>query len=188
MEIEFRRTGERRYAIRISRAGHPTIEMDPAPGYDPQMPHDLAHLIVEREIGLRGGVFGQIAAGGNAGTFRPVLAPGSPAREAARLRRKVSKRGESLQHRQSDEAMLVERLVDACLGEWASRMTSRRERFVIDDSLQKILTGARLDQICSELDRISRLWIALGQSESLTLAWPPEALAHRAARRSPARQ
>lgn len=72
MEVEFRRTGERRYAVTIFRKSYAHIEMNPAPGYDPIMPHDLLHLAVESEIGLRCGIFGQIAAGGNAGTFHTI--------------------------------------------------------------------------------------------------------------------
>ena len=46
--------------------------MDPTPGYDPKMPHDMAHFIVENEMGIQGGLFGQLAAGGYAGTFHPA--------------------------------------------------------------------------------------------------------------------
>jgi hypothetical protein len=38
--------------------------MDPAPGYDPRLPHDMAHFVVENELGITGGVFGQLAQGG----------------------------------------------------------------------------------------------------------------------------
>lgn len=37
------------------------VEMNRAPGYDPLMPHDLLHLIVESELGLTRGIFGQLA-------------------------------------------------------------------------------------------------------------------------------
>ena len=72
MNIQFRRTGERRYAITIYRNNLPPVEMNPAPGYDPIMPHDLLHLVVESELGLTRGIFGQIAEGGHAGTFHFV--------------------------------------------------------------------------------------------------------------------
>ncbi len=44
--------------------------MNPAPGYDDLLPHDLVHLVVELHWGLRDGIYGDVAAGGNAGTFR----------------------------------------------------------------------------------------------------------------------
>ena len=68
MDVEFRRTGERRYAVTIIVPGRPMLEMNPAPGYDTRMPHDLIHFVVERELGIRHGIFGQLAAGGTAGT------------------------------------------------------------------------------------------------------------------------
>ena len=43
--------------------------MDSAPGFDPRTPHDLQHFIVEQELGIKLGIFGQLAAGGTAGTF-----------------------------------------------------------------------------------------------------------------------
>src|SRR5215475_14341329 len=114
MEVEFKRTGERRYAITIFREAYPTIEMNPAPGYDPIMPHDLLHLVVEREIGLRRGIFGQIAAGGNAGTFHSVPSSTGSGREDARLRRRASKRGEKLLREGRDESALSERAAYVC--------------------------------------------------------------------------
>jgi hypothetical protein len=44
------------------------------PGYDRKyrVPHDLAHLVTERELGLTDGVFGSIASGGMFGNRRVV--------------------------------------------------------------------------------------------------------------------
>jgi len=68
VEVEFKRTGERRYA----GAGHGPKVMDPAPGFDALLPHDLLHYAVEVELGLDGAIFGQLAAGGDACTFHGV--------------------------------------------------------------------------------------------------------------------
>src|SRR5262245_18408856 len=64
MQITFVRTGERRYSVRATVECRPDTYMSPAPGYDPLMPHDLQHFIVERALAINGGVFGQLAAGG----------------------------------------------------------------------------------------------------------------------------
>jgi hypothetical protein len=69
MEVQFRRTAERRYAITIYRKDLPPVEMNPAPGCDPIMPHDLLHLVVESELGLSRGIFGQVASGDTPGHF-----------------------------------------------------------------------------------------------------------------------
>ena len=51
MEIQFRRTGERRYGVTILKSGHVALQTNPAPGYNARMPHDL-HLVVEQELAL----------------------------------------------------------------------------------------------------------------------------------------
>ncbi len=46
--------------------------LEPAPGYDDFLPHDLVHFVAEAEWGLDGAIFGQLAAGGDPGLFLPV--------------------------------------------------------------------------------------------------------------------
>ena len=70
MQVVFTKTGEKRYGVAVEPRGHPRLTMSPAPGFDPFLPHDLAHFVVESEFGLRLGIYGQLAAGGDAGTFR----------------------------------------------------------------------------------------------------------------------
>ncbi|HEY7017829.1 MAG TPA: hypothetical protein VH297_05120, partial [Gaiellaceae bacterium] len=94
MIVEFIRTGERRYAVAVEREGAPRLVMDPAPGYDERLPHDMLHLAVELEHGIPFGVFGQVAAGGNAGTFR--RADGTPDR-------RLKRRGERLVRAHGDD-------------------------------------------------------------------------------------
>lgn len=86
MIIVFRRTGQRRYSIEAQRPGFPELVMDPAPGYDKLIPHDMMHLVVECRLGLTRGVFGQLAAGGDAGTFHLPLKHDKSSRETARAR------------------------------------------------------------------------------------------------------
>ena len=180
MEVQFKLTGKRRYAITIFREGYPTIEMNPAPGYDPIMPHDLVHLIVEKEIGLRRGIFGQIAAGGNAGTFHIVPSANDDKREAARLRRKTARRGEKLLRAGREEAAASERAVEVCLNEWLSRsadpsrkklaiqLPTQSKPVTVDDDL---LTSEVLDRVCASLDKASRQWSSLEIGESLVVNW-----------------
>ena len=96
MILIFQRTGQRRYAIQATRPRLPDVVMSPAAGYDPLMPHDLMHLVVEAQLGLDGGVFGQLAAGGNAGTFHPISDGDASARAAARVRHRMNRRGTKL--------------------------------------------------------------------------------------------
>ncbi|MBO0862428.1 MAG: hypothetical protein J2P21_28805 [Chloracidobacterium sp.] len=119
MKVQFRRTGARRYAITIYREGLALVEMNPAPGYDTIMPHDLLHFVVESELGLNLGVFSQVASGGHAGTFHTVATESVSAREAARLRRRASRRGEKLLREGRHQAAQSERATYICWYEWA---------------------------------------------------------------------
>jgi hypothetical protein len=109
MKVHFIRSGDRRYSMRIERAGLPVLVMDPAPGFDPDVPHDMVHFVVEAVLGLKGGVFGQIAAGGTAGSFHVEAAGGkADAREQRRTVRKQVAKGKKLIEAQGREGELSE--------------------------------------------------------------------------------
>ena len=185
MKVQFHRTGTRRYAITIYREGLPPVEMNPAPGYDPIMPHDLLHLIVESELGLSLGVFGQVASGGHAGTFHPVATEGAPRREAARLRRRASRRGEKLLREGRNQAAQSERATYICWYEWLARSDDPERRKLAAQmapqaksirGLQpaaedRALTEDLLARVCSRLDDLSAQWASLDIGESFTVVW-----------------
>jgi hypothetical protein len=117
MTVSFVRTGERRYAVRATLGDGRILQMDPAPGFDPWMPHDLQHFIVEKHLGIDGAVFGRLAAGGTAGTFHPVADGASP-RDAARLRRKHAAKDERLMPELSEDYARSERATYVCWQDW----------------------------------------------------------------------
>lgn len=186
MEIEFRRTGERRYAVTIHRSGQPPMEMNPAPGYDSAMPHDLLHFIVESELGLRQGIFGQIAEGGTAGTFRSVTSSGENNREAARSRRRENRRGGKLLRTGREDSTQSERATIICLYEWlaGSGDPARRKQAVEMAAMVKsirsqqsstesrMFSESAIKQICARMDELSARWSALGIGQALTVSWP----------------
>ena len=96
MILVFQRTGERRYAVEAQRPGRPVVVMNPAPGYDRLIPHDMMHLVVEAQLGLNRGVFGQLAAGGDAGTFHVPMHSGDDSRKLARLRKRQRGKGQKM--------------------------------------------------------------------------------------------
>src|ERR1044072_3085201 len=96
MILVFRRTGQRRDAVEAVRPGLPVVEMNPAPGYDRLIPHDMMHLVVEAQLGLTRGIFGQLAAGGNAGSFHLSVKSDQSSRELTRTRKRETKRGKRL--------------------------------------------------------------------------------------------
>ena len=151
MEVTFRRTGERRYAVTARPQRWPAVTMDPAPGFDPRLPHDLVHYAVEREHGIVLGVFGQLAAGGNLRTFRRL-----DATPDKRLRR----RGERLAREHIAELARSERLAAEALEAWV-----RGPR-------------AGLEAVCAELDELSARWSTLAIGGTLSVDWPEAAGSH----------
>lgn len=69
MKVTFVKTGARRYSVRVSRDRYPDLWCGSI-GYDDQLPHDVLHFVAEVEYGLDGGIFGDLAAGGNARIFQ----------------------------------------------------------------------------------------------------------------------
>lgn len=186
MDIEFRRTGERRYGVTIHRSGQPTLEMNPAPGYDPWMPHDLLHYIVESELGLQQGIFGQIAEGGTAGTFRKMQSPGEDRREAARARRRETQRGGKLLRQGQEDSMQSERATVICLYEWLVRSTDPARRTLAAEMAgnakhvrsqlaaaeSQALNESAIKRICARMEELSQQWASLEIGQALTLNWP----------------
>src|SRR3546814_5992335 len=89
-------SGERRYSMRIEREGLPVLVMDPAPDFEPDLPNDMVHFAVEAALGLKMGVFGQIAAGGDAGSFHVEAGGTRSAKERQRAVRKQDAKGAKL--------------------------------------------------------------------------------------------
>lgn len=170
MIVVFRRTGQRRYSVEAQRAGFPDVVMDPAPGYDALIPHDMMHLVVEAQLGLNRGIFGQLAAG--AGTFQLAVKDGENSREVARTRRRVAARGKKSMKAGRDECLQSERATYICRQLWLARSASREERKQERDQGFDGLTQRKLDEICEHLDQLSARWSGLKVGESMAVGWP----------------
>ena len=188
MQIEFRRIGERRYAVVVYRQDGSVLEMNPAAGYDPLMPHDLLHYVVERELGLRSGIFGQLASGGNAGTFHEVPQQGAERRDVARRRKRLSRRGETLLKRGRDDSSASEDAVAMCLQAWVTRrkeqggtggtgyrpVGARRHDVPPYPATKMGIAEVVLERILDRLDVLSAQWSALEVGESVRVDWPDD--------------
>jgi hypothetical protein len=83
MQVDFHRTdGRGGYAVLMRRDDGLTVRL-PGHGGKCRVPHDLAHLVTERELRLAHGVFGSIAAGA---MFQDMAVVGGQPRYDARMR------------------------------------------------------------------------------------------------------
>jgi len=181
MLLTFRRTGQRRYAVEAKRTSFPDVEMNPAPGYDQSIPHDMMHLVVEAKLGLTRAVFGQLAAGGDAGTFHLNPKSQGTTRDLARLRRATKARGQKLLREGRDESEQSERATFICWYEWLARSQSNTQTMAQQAKQVRKVTPAkelrRLDEttladICRRLDELSSHWSRLNIGEAMTVRWP----------------
>jgi hypothetical protein len=160
MQVTFRRIGARRYDVLVDRDNAPQMIMHPAPGFDAFLPHDLLHFVAESEWGIDDAVFGQLAAGGDAGTFWPTQQGAA---------NKWKHRGERL--RKSGRGMKrSERIAGALEAAWRrgplpSDWDERLEAAGIEDR-------RKLDRVVASLDEVAARWHSLHVGESLTLPWP----------------
>lgn len=154
MKVTFTRTGERRYRVSVDGPGISPATMDPAPGYDARLPHDAAHFIVENDLGIMGGVFGQIAAGGTANTFFS---------QEAKKPRKAKKRGAEMAKANKADALFSEHAVYAALSRW-------EKHDIIPDTK---IPPADIERICEKFEDFAAQWSALPVGGSITLEWRP---------------
>ena len=174
MTLVFHRTGQRRYAVEAQRDGFPDLEMNPAPGYDALIPHDMIHMVVEAQLGLTRAVFGQLAAGGDAGTFHIPSKSGENVRAIARARTRVKARGKKLLKGGRDECVQSEQAAHICRLEWLNRSSSAEPRRIATQL--PTLDQRKLDEICEHLDQLSAQWSNLKIGESMAVAWPDLAI------------
>ena len=190
MLVVFRRIGQRRYAVEVQRPPFPDLEMKPAPGYDPFLPHDLMHMVVEAQLGLKHAVFGQLAAGGDSGTFHIIVKPDEGSRKTTRVQRSVKARGRKLLREGRDECLQSERATYICWQEWLARSRSTEQRKLSQSMAEQAkqvrgvgsagesdkLSGRKLAEICERLDEFSSLWSRLEVGQGMTVRWPDLAI------------
>ena len=152
MNVTFTRTAHRRYRVDVDGPDVEHSFMEPAPGYDPKLPHDMAHFVVENELGIRGGVFGQLATGGHARTFR---------KEGNKNRRKVARRGDRIAAANKNDSALSEQVVYIACGVWKGQFRISDQHTHSED----------IKRVCRRFDEVSAIWSGLGIGESMTLTW-----------------
>ncbi|HKA91632.1 MAG TPA: hypothetical protein VKE22_28410 [Haliangiales bacterium] len=176
MEVCFRRVGDRKYTVTVLRKGLPPHELG-GPGYDDKMPHDLQHFIVERELGLKRGIFGFLAAGGEmAGDEHEA------GRAASRRRRKAKRRDERMMRggaRADGDASEAAAFV--CWCEWLRRSGDPRAATIANNmatTLVEMAAQARhlygeeaLGRVCACMDELSAKWSHRAVGESFTVTW-----------------
>lgn len=165
----FRKTHQRGYAVDIARERADDLTMNPAPGFDDLLPHDLVHLLVEVHWGLCDGIYGDVAAGGNAGTFR--LADDRPADESSREHsRKARRAGRS---RGGTDMSRSEHLAGVVHARWQARQhgTPLPDWYPLA-AAAAAATEAEIEAALREAERLSARWRKLQVGHAMAVEWP----------------
>jgi hypothetical protein len=142
-------------------------------------------MVVEAELGLESGVFGQLASGGLAGSFRVLAEKGVSTREASRQKRRAANRDKSLLKDGVKDCAFSERATYLCWHEWLSRsddiarrnlarsMTENAEHVRGTAPAEELrIMNASIDRVCRRLDELSKYWLTLAVGEKMVVSWP----------------
>lgn len=151
MKVTFTRTKERAYSLKIEGPKIATALMDPAPGYHARLPHDVAHFIVENELGIKAGIFGQMEMGG---IIRPV-------ERNARIQRKAKRKREAIFKANEDDALFSEHAV------WAAQSRWEHQEIIPDTKISQ----PDLDRVIAKFEEFANEWSTLPVGGSITLEW-----------------
>jgi len=172
VQVSFKRTGVRRYAVVVTVPGGPTLAADPAPGYDHDIPHDLVHYVVEAELRLTNGVYGRAARG--AGTFVTTSEHDISARERVRQQRKRHKRERALRSQgglPAAEMATSERIAALSDVVWRRKAGQQPDALRVAPVLRP--EDARsVERVVARLDALAPLWRTLPVGGQLVFDWP----------------
>lgn len=165
MHVTFTRLTGDRYGVDVIRASGPPARLRASPRHREQLPAAIAHLVVEREFGLRLGMFGQLAAGGDAGSFWSA-----PADRDTRL----ANRAHRLQITGRGDLGRSVALVALCTATWelesGRRATPLEGPWPLFDAAavpgRAVATAVRL------FGEIAAQWSVLGVREQVAFDWP----------------
>jgi hypothetical protein len=129
----------------------------------------MAHFVVENELGIAGGIFGQLAGGGHARTFQPT---------DEQAKRKVAKRGKRIAATNRGDAMLSEKVVYLACRTWNNGLSAM--------PAFEVVSAEDIRRVCREFDAVSAIWSKLAVGESMTLVWAGSSA--RTGRRRPRRR
>lgn len=173
MRVTFHKLPDARYMSRAVRDDGVTVQL---PGYDrvKDLPHDLVHLLVEREYMPTGGFWAGIAAGA---LFGGWVVGGRPRHDAAERSKEAQKAASDTN---SEFLVIVvhdiaSRRLDR---DWGAADRLLRAEWRCSEAACRRLVAAEVRALCDEIRDAAVRWSAIAVGDGLTFDWP-----HRAERR-----
>ena len=176
MQITFLRIDERRCASTALRDDGVTVRV-PGYGRTVPLPHDLAHYVVEHELGLRDSLWRRIAAGGVFPGMRVIAGRRKPHAEE-RSRAVLKANSERMTRAEVLVGVLMEivrtgldRHRDAALARLADAWSP-----AVPDPVQ--IGFSDVMRVCAALREAATQWAGVEASGSLTVTWSLPAAEH----------
>src|SRR5881296_196928 len=164
------RTAEGRSTTHVRRDDGVTLEL---PSYTPlhRLPHDLAHFVIERALGLTCGFWGSIADGA---VFGGMVA--LPRKRTARVeeRSRQVMRGASSRVTEAEAvvgtvAEIYQRRLDR---DWATARALLGGTWRPACPSRELPSQAEVRRICRELADAEKRWLSMPIDSSISLVWP----------------
>lgn len=181
MNITFTRSSERVYQTLALRDDGVLLEV---PSFDRKfpLPHDLAHYVVERELGLRHGFWGCIASG--------ALFPGIKV-ISGRPRPDAGTRSQAVIREAGQQGTEAEVLVGVLLkiihtgleNDWAASHALLDNEWKPNKPCREPLRAEEVKRVGTALREAEQRWQALEVGQSLTVEWTMEKRSGRQPRR-----
>ncbi len=185
MKVEFHKIAGRRYAVKILRENLPVLEMNPAPGFDDLMPHDLCHLIVEQVLNIENAIFGQTAKDGTAGTFRNAPSESANSKNDSRQRRKAAKKGKKMVKENLEDYAKSERATYICWQNWlenSSEVKLKSRAAEMKENAEGVFNQMSADEkavytentfasVRARMSELSKEWQNLKIGEFMSVVW-----------------
>lgn len=169
MEITFTKTGARGYEVFARRDDGVVVRVG-TPDRPEGLPHDLAHYLVERGLGIGRGFWGVVAAGA---VFEGMEVVSGRRPPHARERSKAIIKAE---HRQLATAELYVSVFQSVAREgkerdWAGVNARLDEAWRPFRWPRKAVTREGVLRVCEALREAEKEWRALPVGESITVSW-----------------
>jgi hypothetical protein len=159
--------------------------MNPAPGFDDLMPHDMCHFIVEQILNIENAIFAQLAGNGTAGTFRNAPSESANSKNDSRQRRKAAKKGKKMVKDNLEDYAKSERATYICWQNWlenssdaelksrAKEMKENAEGVFNQMSADEkaIYTKDTFARVRARMSELSEEWQNLKIGEFMTASW-----------------
>jgi hypothetical protein len=170
MNITFTRSGEHTYTTLALRDDGVLLQV---PSYDRKfpLPHDLAHYVVERELGLNQGFWGCVAAGAMfpGMTFVSGRRPAHAASRSKSIIREAGQRGTEAEVLVSALLCIMHEGLD---DNWPAARAVLARAWRPDKPSRDLPDAEEVQRVCASLREAQQRWQALAVGQSITVSWP----------------